>query len=322
MIPLRLAGPCVLVALPFVARSLALAPTAQEAASEAPREAAFVPVVSTLGGELDAGTGGLEVDAEGFVYSADFGSRLGGGGTGGDKVFRIDPETGEAEVFARGLRGASGNAIGPDGAFYQSNIGGHFVTRIDPEGGASVFATDHLRSPVGIAIDAEGTLFVANCGGNSIVEVTPAGESSVFASDPLFACPNGIALDDEHNLYVANFGNGDVVKVTWTGEVTRLATLPGKNNGHLVYRDGFLYVVARGAHRIYRVSLEGEVEPFAGSGERGRHDGPAHEATFSFPNDLAFSPDGKWLYVNENASDTAPHTTLAPTVVRRIRVAP
>ena len=286
-----------------------------------PSAGAFQVEVETLTGELDGGTGGLEVDAQGFIYCADFGSKLGAGTTGGTKVFRIDPDTGAADVFLEGLRGASGNAIGPDGDFFQSNIGGNFITRVRLDGSSDVFLRENLKSPVGIAIDAEGMLFVANCGSNSISEVFPDGESSVFCSDALLSCPNGITLDDEHNLYVANFNNGDVIKINWGGEASRLATLPGKNNGHLVYREGFLYVIARGAHQIYKVSLEGEVELLAGSGKRGRVDGPALEATFSFPNDLAFSPDGKLLYVNENASATEPHTTLAPMVVRRIRLA-
>lgn len=290
--------------------------------AEAPPATSPGIVVETLAPELEGGTGGMEVDAKGFVYCADFGSVLGAGGTGGDRIFRIDPETGASEVFARGLRGASGNALGPGGDLFQSNIGGNFISRIRPDGSSSVFLRANLRSPVGIAVDAEGMLFVANCGSNSILEVTPEGESNVFASDPLFACPNGIALDDEHNLYVANFGNGDVIQVAWDGEVRKLATLPGNNNGHLVQRGGFLYVVARGAHQIYKVSLDGEVELFAGTGARGHDDGPALEATFSFPNDLAFSPDGKTLYVNENASTSEPHTVLAPTTVRRIRLAP
>lgn len=112
-----------------------------------------------------------------------------------------------------------------------------------------------------------------------------------------------------------------MVKISPYGEVSKLATLPGNNNGHLVYHDEELYAVARGAHQIYRVSLEGEVVLFAGSGKRGHDDGPALEATFSFPNDLAFSPDGKTLYINENASLTEPHTVLAPMIVRSIKLA-
>ena len=278
--------------------------------------------VSTLVAELPGGTGGLEVDAEGFVYSADFGSKLGAGSEGGNLIFKIDPKSGEHVIFNDSLRGASGNAIGPDGNFYQSNVGAGSVTRITPKGKASIFCSKLLKSPVGIAIDAEGTLFVANCNSGSITEISSLGEASSFATSPLFSCPNGIALDEEHNLYVANFSNGDVLKVDWNGEVSTLATLPGNNNGHVVYREGFLYVVARSAHQIYRVSLAGEVSLLAGSGERGHRDGPALEASFSYPNDLAFSPDGKTLYVNENARIEGPGTDLAPMTVRSLRLKP
>jgi hypothetical protein len=51
-----------------------------------------------------------------------------------------------------------------------------------------------------------------------------------------------------------------VVKVTPAGDVSVLAKIPGNNNGHINYRDGYLYVVARAAHQIYRVSLTGKVE--------------------------------------------------------------
>lgn len=271
--------------------------------------------------ELEGGSGGLAVDSQGFVYCADFGTKLGGGSKGGTRIYRVDPGTGESEVFADGLRGASGNAIGPDGALYQSNIGGAFVSRVGRDGEPTVFLREMLRAPVGIAIDSEGMLFVADCGAGRIVEVTPGGEAAVLATSPLLSCPNGIVLDERHHLFVSNFNNGDVLEVTPAGVVTKLATLPGSNNGHLAYRNGELYVVARGAHQIYRVSLEGEVELFAGSGERGHDGGPLLQATFSFPNDIAFSPDGKTIYVNENGSTTAPHIELAPIVVRRIVLA-
>jgi sugar lactone lactonase YvrE len=301
---------------------VALLACAQEdgPAAEAPRERWTVEAFSE---ELPCGTGGIEVDAHGNVYVGDFGSKLGpadGERQGGDRVFRIDP-AGAVSVFARGLRGASGNALGPGGDLFQSSIGGDTITRITPAGEASLFLTRGLRAPVGIAIDAEGMLFVANCGSNSVVEVSPAGEVRELCSSPLLACPNGIALGPEHELYVANFGDGNVIRIDWEGQASVLATLPGNNNGHLIWHDGFLYVVARGAHRIFRVAVDGTVTPFAGSGPRGAADGPALEATFSFPNDIVVAPDGKSFYVNQPASTTAPHTELAPTLVRRIRLA-
>lgn len=290
----------------------------QEPTPEQPTEPAVETTVEAFSKELAGGAGGLAVDSKGFVHCADFGSKLGAGSQGGDKIYKLDPKTAEAEIFVRGMRGASGNAFGPEGHLFQSNISAGYVARIDPDGNSTIFAREKLSNPVGIAIDEEGVLFVANCGSASILEVTPEGESSIFASDPKLSCPNGITLDDEHNLYVSNFNNGDVLKVSWSGEVSKLATLPGKNNGHLEYHEGFLYVVARGAHQIYRVSLEGEVELFAGSGKRGHDNGPALEASFSFPNDIAFSPDGEIMYVNENASTTEPHSTLAPMLIRKV----
>ena len=210
---------------------------------------ATVEVFST---ELDGGAGGLEVDAEGNVYCADFGAAL-GGGPPGTRVYRLDPD-GIETVWATGFRGASGNAIGPDGSFFQSNIGASTISRIAPDGEHTEFLNEMLRSPVGIVIDAEGTLFVANCGSAQIVEVSPEGEAQLFAGGPLLSCPNGITIDPEHNLYVCNFNNGDVLKIDLFGAISRLATLPGNNNGHLTYHEGALYVVARSAHQIYRVT--------------------------------------------------------------------
>ena len=284
------------------------------------QEEAVGLIVDTFCADLDGGTGGVSVDNDGVVYVADFGSILSDPETMGTRVFRITSD-GDAEVFASGLKGASGNEFDSEGNLFQSNIRGNFISKIAPDGTWSEFARDGIEGPVGIVIDEDDVLFVANCHGNTVRRVTPAGGSSVFAQDPLLKCPNGITMDEDHNLYVANFDNGDVLKIARDGGVSRLATVPGGNNGHLVYHQGSLYVVARGSHRIYRVTLAGEIEVFAGTGKRGRDDGPALEATFSYPNDIDVGPDGSF-YVNEIAATNGPHTNLAPMVVRRIRAAP
>ena len=86
------------------------------------------------------------------------------------------------------------------------------------------------------------------------------------------------------------------------------------------YRDGYLYVVARANHQIYKVTLDGKAELFAGTGQRGRKNGKRLDATFNYPNDLDFSPDGKYLYVNEEADTLSDHRLLTPTVIRRIKL--
>lgn len=277
------------------------------------------PRVETFLDSLDGGTGGVAVDRGGNVHVADFGARLSDRETMGRKIFRISPD-GRVDVFAIGFEGASGNAFDAEGNLLQSSIRGSFVSRVAPDGSHSVVAREGIDGPVGIAIDEQGILYVANCGGQSVQRVTPDGKSTTFARSRLFRCPNGITLDGEHNLYVANFYNGDVLKIDPGGQVSRLATLPGANNGHVTFHDEALYVVARKDHRIYRVSLKGEVELFAGTGERGHRDGPALEATFSYPNDIAIAPDGHAFYIDEIASTTADETDLSPMTVRRIRL--
>ena len=99
---------------------------------------------------------------------------------------------------------------------------------------------------------------------------------------------------------------------------SKLATVPGNNNGHLTFHEGNLYVVGRSAHKIYKVTLDGKVSVFAGAGIRGKDDGAPDKTRFSLPNDIAVSPDGKFMYVNEVGPISGNSKILGPTRVRRI----
>lgn len=265
-------------------------------------------LVTTLVERVNGGSGGMAIDTNGNIYMADFGQTL--SGPAGTRVFKITSE-GNVSTFATGLVGASGNDFDSKGNLFQSNIQGQSISKITPDGTVSTFVQGNpIVGTVGISIDDDDVLFVADCSGNNILEVDVDGNMSVFASSGLFACPNGITRDENDNLYVANFSNGNVLKITPSGTVSVLASLPGNNNGHLVYHEGFLYVIARTANQIYKVSLTGSAELFAGSGGRGDEGGAALDATFSLPNDLIFSLDGSKLYVNDvvptQGNDIAP----------------
>lgn len=270
---------------------------------------------------LYGGTGGLSVDREGNIYSSDFGPYLGRvpGLPLASKVFRITPD-GKVSIFADSLVGASGSDFDSEGNLYQSNIGAGVITKIKPDGTKAVYSNDSIVAPVGVLATNNNELVVCNCGNNTLRKISPEGKSNLFSKSDLFKCPNGIASDDAGNFYVSNFFDSTVVKVTSAGEASVFVKIPGNNNGHLNYKDGYLYVVARGNHQIYKVSLEGEVTLFAGSGRRGRKNGDRLTASFNYPNDLDFSPDGKYMYVNEEADTLSPHQVLTPTVIRRIRM--
>ncbi len=274
--------------------------------------------VSTVG-DIDAGTGGLSIDSAGTLYHSDFGAVLGDPATAGTRVWKIDAE-GEASVLAEGLNGASGSAFGPDGALHQANIRGNSISRISPDGNVSEFTAEGLGSPVGVVFGADGELFVANCGSSSIQKILPDGTSTRFAESPLLVCPNGLTRDDAGNLYTSNFFDGNVVRVSEEGEVSVLATLPGNNNGHLVFAQNRLVVVARSAHQIYEVSLSGEVTLLAGSGEKGNADGALLEASFCYPNDIVLGNEPGVFYLNEVADPTSVGRKLAPTRIRRVEL--
>lgn len=276
--------------------------------------------VTTLADEIESGTGGLAIDADGNVFSADFGSRLGGRSEGGDRVYKIDPQ-GNVSLFCREMRGASGNTFDADGNLYQSSVGGNFVSKVTPEGKVSVLAREGLMNPVGLCFGADGNLYVCNCGNGSIQQITLDGESNSFVRSPLLKCPNGITLADDGNFYAANFYNGDVIKIDPDGNASKLATLPGNNNGHLTCLNGALYVVARTANQIYRVTYDGQSTLFVGSGERGKADGDPLQATLSLPNDIGVSPDGRFMYINETGPIEGDPRILTPTRIRRIELA-
>jgi len=249
--------------------------------------------VSTLVSGLP-NNGGIAVDLDGNIYAANF---------NGSVVYKVTPE-GSVSVFATEFQTPSGNYIDSEGNLYQSNYRDQVnptalttIDKITPAGVKTVSATG-MNGPVGITIDSLGNLFVAMCNINSVYKITPGGVVTTFVTGNLFACPNGITFDDDGNLYVCNFGDGRVLKITPGGTISILATLPGANNGHLDYVDGFLFVAARSANQIYKISLTGEVTLFAGTGQQAVKDGPALQASFSLPNAVTFSPNANAFYTN------------------------
>jgi len=270
---------------------------------------------------LPAATGGVAVGADGNVYVADIGAAP---DRNGQRVYRVTPN-GEVEIFVQDhlILGASGNAFDAQGNLYQSSLRHSQIVKISPDGGLSIFANSNqgVTNPVGLVFDEEGTLFVANCGGGNVLILNSDGEQVRTINSALFNCPNGIALDDEKNIYVANFSNGNVLKIDAESFQTEIfVTLPGNNNGHITWADGFFYLVDRGGARIYTLSLDGDLEPFAATGERGHVDGPVGVAQISLPNDLGISPDGDILYFNDAEPTTG--SLNQPSFLKRIMLNP
>jgi sugar lactone lactonase YvrE len=257
--------------------------------------------VRTVVDSMEGGVGGVAVDRIGTIYVADF----------RETVWKVSPD-GRAERFATGFYGASGNAVDARGYLYQSNFYGNYISKVDRFGNHVVYADSGVSGPVGITLDSTGNLYVTNCSANSLSKVTPAGAVSTFSQSTLFNCPNGITRAGDGTIYVVNYGDEKMLRVSPEGSVSEFAALPGGGNGHVAFVRGALYATSFQGHRIYRVTLDGQVTLLAGTGGRGEQDGAADQATFSWPNGIAAGPQGDRVYVNDFINRFPPTIEVPP----------
>ena len=182
--------------------------------------------------------------------------------------------------------------------------------------------TGYLSSPTGICIDSDDHLFVADCQLHKLFKISSAGVITTYAgsgeegsSDGVdsvasFKCPWGICTDGIGNIYVADANDNKIRKVNQLGTVTTLAGSgilgatdgTGNNasfyNPHGVYSDatGNIYVADTWNHKIRKISAQGDVTTFAGSGMAGSTDTTCVTASFNVPHGICIGASGE-VYV-------------------------
>lgn len=262
------------------------------------------------------GSGGVTLGPDGQIYIADFGTSL--NQADGRVVWQYNHED-SLRIFATGLSGASGNDFDQEGNLIQSNIASSIISSISPQGRVSFLTNRFVNGPVGVLVRDNGDIIICNCNGNNMLKYSSNGNTSVLATGQGLFCPNGITGADDGNMYISNFSNGKVLKMDPSGRITELVELPGRNNGHLTFANGVLYVCSHGASQIFEVQLDGSYRILAGSGIRGNNDGEAGVAQFSRPNGIAASITGDTLYINSSVPITdAGGRPLNPSLLRMI----
>jgi DNA-binding beta-propeller fold protein YncE len=289
---------------------------------------AWAQNVTTLTATPWDASGGLSVDSAGNIFVANSGTTF--HDNRGREVYKVTPE-GAVSLFASGFLYATGNTFDSQGNLYQSSFDANRVDKISPDGDVTEFAgaSEGVANPTALAFDSQGNLYVANCNLHTIRRITTSRASTDFvAGDPLLNCPNGLAFDGQDNLYVSNWRNSLIVKVTPGGMTSTFADAfewsgPVANNANMVFAHERLYMASSGTHRVFELSLTGELTVLAGNGEKGRVDGPLLEASLQQPFGIDISPDGRLLYVNTSDSDNSSNPAqvlLTPNVIRVIEL--
>lgn len=135
-------------------------------------------------------------------------------------------------------------------------------------------------------------------------------------TDAAFASPMGLDVDERGFVYVADSDNNVVRRIAPDGEVSTLAGsgaygyLDAQGRAALfsqpadvaVDRNGFVYVTDYSNQVIRKISPDGMVTTFAGSGTAGYRDGAGSTAQFWAPYGLAVDRRG-FVYVSDSANN-------------------
>lgn len=155
-----------------------------------------------------------------------------------------------------------------------------------------------------MTIDKEDNLYINNYTKPTIHKISSDGKAEVFVEDERLAGCVNIDLDSEGNLIVSNFVTADIFKIDQEKNITLIANIPNIvvqdfGIGYLAVVDDVIYATGIAVSKIFKVSMDGKVEVFAGTGEAGQTDGQLLEATISNPNGIAADKENKILYISE-----------------------
>jgi len=246
---------------------------------------------------------------------------------GNGKVGAVDGKKDTASFFNPG-----GLAVDKKGNVYVADTQNSLIRKISTDGFVTTLAGRRPDSPVksndtsvrfdhpaGIAVDTAGNVYVADWANDVIRKISPGGKVTDIAGtagnrgakdsigpSASFYLPGGIAVDSAGNVYVSDTYNNMIRKISPDGVVITLAgkTAKGASDGKgsaasflhpagiAVDREGNLYVADAGNNKIRKITPDGDVTTFAGTGVRGSANGRDTISSFYKPYGVAVDNRG------------------------------
>ena len=170
-------------------------------------------------------------------------------------------------------------------------------------------AVARFSGPFGLAVDRAGTVFVADTGNHRIRRISNsglvldaagtgvAGYRNGPTAEAQFSSPNAVAVGPDGTVYVGDAGNLRIRAISPSGTVSTLAGSGqagyvdgvgtaarfASTGAIIVGPDGTLYVPDRDNNVVRKVTRDGVVSTYAGTGHRAHVDGPRGIAEFNAP---------------------------------------
>ena len=195
------------------------------------------------------------------------------GGEGG-QLYRIDTNVGSFEEFTN--VGSFVGGICQDGNFNVYVCSGGVVKKVDQSGNVSVYSdgteSTKMLTPNYPAFDSNGNLYVSDSGEwgedtGRMFKINSDGEAQIWSED-IRSFPNGIALSETGDfLYVVVSLNSPrieripILEDGSAGPAELVVELPlSVPDGIAFDTEGNLYISCYRPDRIYRLSVDGELE--------------------------------------------------------------